>query len=346
MPGMKTLYARYNRHRLPLFQIETSIVEMNGSRSVVKRALSEEAKSHICAMRTGYGLIRRSLKSDKLILPRLENSDASSIMFQYVEGQSLDQLLFQSFRAGDKPSFFKIIADYCSLLQNSFGFDAQPEISPRITEVFGMADAGRMNGRGGWLPLAAVDATFENIIVSGKSCYLIDNEWVFEGVLPFAFLLFRSLFYFHKVKYHELGIEKWITFGELLEKHQIRQEDYNKYLAMDEMFQSYVYGPERCYKYKEQYKKRQISVHSLEKTIGHQREVMRKYHGEIMHMRAILADRERIIDEIVNSLGWRLWQKTAGVLNQVCPPGSRRRRAADRLIAPLKARRSERRINI
>jgi hypothetical protein len=149
--------------------------------------------------------------------------------------------------------------------------------------------------------------------------------------VPFDFVVFRNLFYFHTVKYFEIGIEKWIPFEEILERYQIKPEPAGRYREMDEKFQGYVYGPERCYKYKEQYRKRQIFIHSLEQTIENQRAVVRKYHD------AILLN-ERAIKEMTDSLSWRLGQKITGTLDNLCPAGSWRRRLAERLIAPLKAR--------
>jgi len=335
---MNIIYARYNRHRLPPFQIETSIVELNGAKTVIKKALTPEAAGHIQAIRSGYDLIQSNLNAGTLALPCLTAFDASSISFQYIDGKSLDHLLFQSFRNKDKIIFFKITDDYCALLKKSFRIAERPEISSKISEIFGITASERLGNGNGWLSLAAIDAVFENIIVSGDKHYLIDNEWVFVGALPFDFVVFRSLFYFHKVKYFEIGIEKWIPFEELLEHCQINSESAKRYQEMDESFQAFVYGPERCYKYKEQYKKRQISVHSLERTVEHQRDVVRKYHGDIVTMRGALAEKDRIINEIVNSFGWRLWRKIAGALDYLCPAGSRRRRAVDRLIASLKSR--------
>lgn len=328
---MNVIYARYNRHRLPPFQIETSIIELNGVKTVVKKALTPEAGNHIQAIRSGYDLIQRNLNAGSLVLPRLTGFDGSSISFQYIEGESFDQLLFQSFRGGDKKTFLQTIDDYYALLKKAFGHVERPGISAKISEVFGITDSAQLDNGSGWLPLAAVDAVFENIIISDKSYFLIDNEWVFEGAVPMAFVVFRSLFYFHQVKYFEIGIEKWIPFEELLEHYQINPELAKRYQEMDESFQAYVYGSDRCYKYKDHYKKRQISVHSLEQTIEHQRAVLRKYHDAILQ-------NERAINEMINSFSWRIGRKITGVLNCACPPGSRRRRIADRLVSSLKSR--------
>lgn len=328
---MNIVYARYNRHRLPPFQIETSILELNGVKTVVKKALTPEAGRHIQAIRSGYDLIQRNLNAGSLLLPPLMEFDGSSIGFQYIEGESFDGLLFQAFRGRDKKAFFKIIDDYCALLKKAFGLVARPRISAKISEVFGLDAADHPDNDSGWLPLAVIDAVFENIIVCGKSYYLIDNEWIFEGCVPLGFVVFRSLFYFHKVKYFEIGIEKWIPFEELLAHCQILPEQATSYHAMDESFQTFVYGSERCFRYKEQYKKRQISVHQLEETIAQQRAVVRKYHDAILQ-------KDRAINEITNSFGWRLWRKIAFAINFLCPAGSRRRGVADRLLSILKSR--------
>ena len=338
---MNIVFARYNRHRLPPFQVETSIVALHGSRLVVKKALTPEAAVHIRAIRAGYDLIQRNLADDCLALPRLTHCDDVSIGFQYVEGQSLDQLLFQAFRAGDRKSFFEILDRYCALLKKAFKPPVNPRLEPKIREVFGVKTLEEAGGGTEFLPVGVIDAMFENIVVSGNAHFLIDTEWVFEGALPLAFVVYRSLFYFHKVKYFELGIEKLVSFDELLQRAGIGPEQARRYREMDENFQAYVYGAERCYKFKEQYKKREIAVHALEQTIEHQRGVLRKYHDEIVGMRAVLAEKDRIINEIVNSFGWRAWRKIARGIEFLCPAGSLRRRLADRLVAGLKASTSD-----
>ena len=116
---MNVIYARYNRHRLAPFQIETSILEVNGAKTVIKKALTSEAINHIHAIRSGYDLIQSNLNAGTLVLPSQTAFDASSISFQYIDGKSLDHLLFQSFRKKNKITFFKIIDDYCALLKTT-----------------------------------------------------------------------------------------------------------------------------------------------------------------------------------------------------------------------------------
>ena len=45
---MKTIFAKYNRERLPKYQIVTKIVlDNDGQRYAIKEALCDEAKAHI-----------------------------------------------------------------------------------------------------------------------------------------------------------------------------------------------------------------------------------------------------------------------------------------------------------
>lgn len=321
---MNVIYARYNRHRRPPFQIETSIGELNGAKTVVKKALTPAAAAHIRAVRSGYELVKGRLNAGGLELPRLIGFDDSSIVFQYISGVSFDQALFNSFRAGDRAGFLRIIDDYCALLKKSFRVAERPDINPQISAVFGINAADYPDNGKEWLPLAVIDAVFENIIISGNSRFLIDNEWVFEGGVPLAFIIYRSLFYFHCVKYSEIGIEKWIPFEELLGHCRILPEEAGRYRAMEEHFQAHVYGSERCYRYKESYKKEEVSLAQMEQTITCLREALQQH--------------QRVINEITGSFGWRLWRKIAGALDFLFPAGARRRRPLDSLLAILKGR--------
>jgi len=162
---------------------------------------------------------------------------------------------------------------------------------------------------------------FENILVDGDRHYLIDCEWVFAGCLPVSFVLFRSLFYFYE-KNKAFGLEAWIPLAAVLERFAILPETVRRYRAMDEAFQAHVFGRERCYRYKDRYAKYAHSVPALMETIEHQRQVVRDYHAEIENLRQMLRD----------SVGWQLVQKAGRLTDKFCPPGTRRRRALERIL--------------
>lgn len=328
---MNTVYARYNRHRLPAFQVETSIRIEDRTQTVVKRALLPDAERHIQDMLAGHARIEAQLRPGTILLPSIVHADNVSIGFQYIRGRTIDEELFRCFRRRDKAAFMAGVDGYMALLERAFDCRESCPASPQVVEVFGDCCARGFAGCGPCLPVAAVDAVFENIVLSEGSAWLVDNEWVFEGAIPAGFVAYRSIFYFHRVKHFETGLAEFIRFDELLNQCKISREQAELYRAMDESFQAHVFGPTRCYAYRSNYLKRRVSVHELEQTIEHQRAVLRKYHAAILN-------NERVIAEIVNSAGWRAWRKAAGLIDCVCPPGSIRRRAADRLIGALKAR--------
>lgn len=323
---MELLYAKYNRHRLPPFQVETSIWRDHDQKFVLKKVLASAALPHIKRLHDQAVPIRNSLQGDLLRLPAVAVIDQQTLRFEFVAGRSLDALLASAFQENDQARFLGVIADYRALLHSAFTTVPAPVFTESMRQVFGLASSAELNGLGPFLTPALVDLVFENILVDGDRHYLIDQEWVFEGCLPVSFVLFRSLFYFYE-KNKAFGLEAWMPLSGLLEKCALTPEMVRRYRAMDEAFQAHVFGRERCYRYKDRYVKYAHSVPSLLETIEHQRQVVRNYHVEIENLRQMMR----------NSVGWQLVQKTGRCLDKCLPPGTRRRRALERILRRLQA---------
>lgn len=326
---MELLYARYNRHRLPPFQIETSIWRDRDRKFVLKKALGSDAVPHLQRLHEQAAPIRHSLRGDRLRLPEVAVIDAQTLRFDFVEGRSLDALLVGAFREQDQARFLGIIADYLALLNSAFTTVPMPVFTEAMQQVFGLASPAELDGLGPFLTPALADLVFENILVAGEAHYLIDHEWVFEGCLPVSFVLFRSLFYFYE-KQKAYGLEAWMPLAAVLEHFALAPETVRRCREMDEAFQAYVFGRERCYRYKDRYAKYAHSVPSLMETIEHQRQVVREYHGEIEHLR-------QVIDVMQNSRGWQFVQKTGRLMDTHFPPGTRRRRALESILRRFQA---------
>ncbi len=326
MRPMDLLYAKYNRQRLPPFQIETSIWRDRGRKFVLKKALAPDAVEHLQRLHEQAAPIRHSLRGDRLRLPAVTVIDEHTLRFDFVEGRSLDALLVRAFREQDQARFLGIIADYLALLNNAFTTVPAPMFTEAMRQVFGLASPAELDGLGPFLTPALVDLVFENILVDGDRYHLIDHEWVFEGCLPVSFVLFRSLFYFYE-KNKAFGLEAWMPLTVVLERFALAPETVRRYRKMDEAFQAHVFGRERCYRYKDRYAKYAHSVPSLLETIEHQRQVVRDYHAEIENMRQMMR----------NSVGWQFVQKTGRLMNTYFPPGTRRRRTLERILRRLQA---------
>jgi len=322
MHPMDLLYAKYNRHRLPPFQIETSIWRDRDRKFVLKKALCPDAVGHLQRLYEQAAPIRQSLHGDRLRLPEVTVIDEQTLRFDLVEGRSLDTLLVSAFLAQDKARFLGVITDYLALLNSAFATVPAPVFTESMRQVFGLASPAELEGLGPFLTPALVDLVFENILVDGETHYLIDHEWVFEGCLPVSFVLFRSLFYFYE-KNKAFGLEAWMSLSALLERFALAPETVRRYREMDEAFQAHVFGRERCYRYKDRYAKYAHSVPSLLETIEHQRQVVRDYHAKILQMQA--------------SDGWQFVQKIGRRIDTYFPPGTRRRRRLERMLRRLQA---------
>ncbi|MBI2437201.1 MAG: hypothetical protein HYV36_00085 [Lentisphaerae bacterium] len=321
---MNLLYAKYNRHRLPPFQIETSIWQDDGRKFILKKALTAEAVPHLQRLYKETTPIRTSLRGDRLRLPDVTVVGEQILRFDFVEGRSLDALLGDAFQKRDKAQFADIVTNYFSLLSSAFATVPTPVWSEDMQQVFGLSSVDELAGLAPFLMPALADPLFENILIDGGKHYLIDHEWVFAGCLPVSFILFRSLFYFYE-KNKEFGLEAWMPLTGLLERFALAPETTSRYQNMDEAFQAYVFSRERCYRYRDRYRKHITTLPWLFELIEHQRQVVRKYHGEIVHLR-------QEISAMKATRGWQFTQGISRLVDACFPPGARRRRVLECLL--------------
>lgn len=296
---MDALYIKYNRHRLPRFQIETTLAREGDRRCVIKRALTPEAEAHLRDMTRHQAALGARLVGDRLRLPAVWETRGAIVRFEYVEGHSLDRALLQAFGARDPEAFYRVLDDYQALLRAAFAPASAPALSDDVRAVVGEVTAEEWAQWGPCVTPAAIDAVFENILVDAAGRHwLLDNEWVFDGALPLSFLLFRGLYYFYHVKYADLGLAAFLPFDALLARVGIAPAQAERYRAMDERFQAHVFGAERCYAYKQRYLKPGLSVPQLGETIEHQRDVIRQMHDQIVAYRETFERQERTLREM------------------------------------------------
>lgn len=342
---MELLYSKFNRHRLPQFQIETSVFNDQEKKVVVKKALTPEARDHINNIARSYLLIKENFVNTRLRLPGGLDADEDSVRLDYVDGRSLDHMLFQAFLDKNSNNFLNILDDYAALLNESFRTVRKPVITEELKRVFGSFTDDVFSRETPCFAISLIDPVFENILVSNGQNYLIDNEWVFDGCLPVSFALFRSLFYFYQVKYVDFDIESLIPFNTVLERFHLNKELIECYRKMDDHFQMYVFGKEPYYNYRFKYVKEVQSVPLLEETIQHQREVVRQMHdqitelneliefkqNEVLELTQLVKEKDRMIFDIINSRSWKFAQIVNRPVDVIFPSGTRRRRVVERL---------------
>lgn len=301
--SQEVLYAKYNYQRLPQFQLVTSLVSQRGRPCVIKRALTPSAEAHIARIQQNHRLFGEHALAGGFELPAIQQVAANAIVFDYVEGPSLDDLLAAAFRRRDRQGFWSLLDGFVQRLRQGFRTLAQPLPTGQaeIEQIFGRADFGFVApAPDAFLPLAPIDLLFDNVLVNGARHIFVDNEWVFSGCLPLGYIIYRALF-FYELKWRDFGINQFLAFPAAARRWGLDAAALTAYRQMEEHFQVYVHGAQRL-NFNQRYLKKVTTI---------------------PHLQAVIAEQERQIDHIFNSYGYRL-QRWIG--RWLLPLGSRRRR--------------------
>lgn len=334
---MQMLYTRYNRNRRPEFQTETEIFAEDGRKLVAKRALTGRAEAHIAAICARHEFVGKNIISENLKLPEIIRVEESSVILEYVEGMTLDALMFEAVLNRDKPLFFSFLDEYRRILTGCF--KVVDSFAPCVGKsgvdsefcesLYDGVDIEVVRSEKTFFQCAVMDAVFDNIIVKDRDFYLIDNEWVFHSIVPVSFVAFRSLtaFYSHK---HDYGVmSRFLPFEELLGRFGISPGLAAVYAVMDDNFQNYVIGPAREYQIKKNYIKAADSLSAMEARLAGQQSHIAEVNALVEqareHMR-LLGSKEIMLEAILHSKSWRVTRKLCDIVDLLLPADSLRRR--------------------
>lgn len=251
---MKTLFAKYNRERLPQFQTVTKIIELNdGTKKAIKHALVPEAQQHIAEIYANYARLIAKYPDIKLVPPMLE--DANTVTFPMAQGVSLESLLKQALDKQDQPTFFALLDKFVAYV-DSFVTERQIKFVPceKFKQVFGEWTLGEPQDL---IELANVDMIFSNLFVGDDGTITqIDYEWVFDCAVPKTIFLWRALFVLYWI--NQKNNKKLLQLDELLNYVEIKFEDHEFYCSLDRSFQNYAHGNDKKYFYNYQVIKPQM----------------------------------------------------------------------------------------
>lgn len=226
---MKILYVKSNNDRAPKYQISTIIFEKNNTKYVEKRALTKEAIPHIQNIINNQQKLQKSICSEKFQLANIFTYTADSIIFEYIEGSSLESI-FYKLDASEKLDFLN---DFSNDLKSSFkmtqfSFDKNES---KLQEFFGNQDYNKLIGEDSFDSISNIDFILPNIIKKENTYYIIDYEWTFDFGLPFEYIKYR-LYLYHQIPFKTKSIYK-------------EMEDY--------FFYNKVTNKESFYQYSNQY---------------------------------------------------------------------------------------------
>jgi hypothetical protein len=225
---MKTIFAKYNRERLPKYQIVTKIVvDEDGTKYALKEALCDEAKEHIENIYTNHELLKSSYDINLVKPTKLEKG----LLFEMAEGKSLENILLESLDKNDEKEFNKYIDKFFSFLDGMVSRKNVEFIpSKEFEAIFGK---WKISENQDIIKVANVDLIFGNIFVNEKDEFsLIDYEWVFDFAIPKNYVIWRSLSLF--ATYHSIDLTKLINCFD-----NVGNDNFFKH---DNMFNNFVHG--------------------------------------------------------------------------------------------------------
>jgi O-antigen biosynthesis protein len=250
MLKLEIIYSKYNRERLQKFQIETTIYERNGQRFVKKRPLTNSSIDHVRRMFSNYNLLKANYGCVRIAQATL---DENEVVFEYIQGKTLDSILIDSIIRKDKSRFYDLLREYYEYLRCLDTYHVKKfQTTPEFFDVFGvhieLEDVE-------CLRISNIDMIFDNIILNENGEYiLIDYEWVFKFPVPIDYVFCRTINLFYS-KYHE-DFQGFINIEDIYSELNINQDFRDIFIDLEERFQKYVFGETSKYTIQNNYQKK------------------------------------------------------------------------------------------
>lgn len=230
---MKILYARYSRERRPHFQMKTVIYEENGIKKVMKQAINPSGSDHVQRVLQNYEDLKNHYKEDVLLEPFFTGE---SLVFEYVEEDSLDQLILESVLIKNKNNFFSYINLYKKFVyevakNNYCEFSNTEEFVSFFGKSYPLEDLKSF-------VIPNIDLNFDNIFLENDNFKVIDYEWVLPFPVPVEFVVFRAINTFYYAHYSTMN--SFVDINELFELFGIPFERIEYYIDMSIRFADFV----------------------------------------------------------------------------------------------------------
>ena len=202
------VYIKYNRTRLPKYQIKTEIRLSDDKKYVVKSALKKEGIPHILGMYDGA----KRIKNDSVTVLEGAFKNAGEINFPFIKGKSLSNLCEECIKK-DINGFIEGIKEYLKKI----------------------VDEDALN----------LDAIFDNFIFDGEKFIAIDCEWIFDESMDFIkdrelFIKYRALHSFYQNNADKIQNKFALTESDFMASFCI--DDIDGMDFIERRFQDYIHG--------------------------------------------------------------------------------------------------------
>lgn len=240
------LYTKYNSTRKPEYRVSTSIIEENGQKYVVKKAMQQEAKPHLAV------IVENGEKLAKLYsnIEIIENEyKLDFVVFPFVKGKSLlNGINFED------DAIEEIVEKLKAILFRVNSYNPEYVSEFEMTESFAKLFTGCEPQQEKATLVSNIDGILGNFVETedGK-IWCIDYEWVLDFPVPIRYVIYRSLLYLYVE--NGVALSGKITLKDFLAKFEFQPEDVQLFHNMEECFQQYVHGTNREYIYLDNYQK-------------------------------------------------------------------------------------------
>lgn len=219
---MKVIYTQNTMYRKEEYAISTQIVESEGQRFVLKKALNNKAIPFVNGMEKNYQELVKQYSRENIAKGELLSPGV--FRMEYIDGEALDVICMRLLENGNYNGFFKNIEYYYNRILANY----TDEIIP-VNDFNPMSPNRKYN----------LDLTLNNIIVlpSGK-IKIIDYEWLLPNISK-KFELFRTVAFLYG-QYKNIFKEKQLSQGKLLEICGFSAKDIELHNKQEENFEAII----------------------------------------------------------------------------------------------------------
>lgn len=225
---MRKIFIKCSDERSRRYSIITTIAKTDDGMKVFKEACYAEGREHLSRV-AGYAEILDNVYAPVRACPVVY--DGKKLIFDYLEGESLEMKLRNAVRAGNAEGVLDLFMKQKEILQSSRENETRFVPSKEFEEWFGDASpyAGSMGFR-----VSNFDGIPGNIIFIGEDIFFIDYEWVMTFIMP------KDLVIFHCVRdayYHIGGLENLVPLANVMRylgiktDMQVMQRSYEHFFA-------------------------------------------------------------------------------------------------------------------
>lgn len=234
-------YVKFSGFRTERFTLTTIIGTENSNKTVRKISSVPESKAFIKTIADNCTRLMQQYKNIN-VCPCTINNDNTELIFEFIEGKSLSDIMLGLLETEKKDEFIKMLLVYRSIVLDKDWFRLQKahDVTPEFTEIFGEYK--------GVFPFTYIENTnvdmlFSNIISSsaGTGNYtIIDYEWVFDFPTPVKYVLYRGVkYFFQDYKYKRLSC---VVLDDAFDLFGISKDDIAVFDSMERSFHYYVFG--------------------------------------------------------------------------------------------------------